>query len=247
VSNERPEGGGPVLGSKSLTIVVPAYNEEGNISPTCLGIVELAEKHLKNYEILVFDDASTDKTAEKVRELERNNPHIHLIQNERNRGLGYNYFAGVQKASCHDVMLIPGDNEVVSASLENIFRNLGESDIGICYASNSVIRPKMRQLISTLFTGMLNFLFGLKVIYFNGPNVIRTDLARKYLPQTSSFAYMAVLLVLLLKQGYSFKHYTFELRPRFYGKATAFRLQNVMRVMRDVAQLLWRVYFSPSK
>lgn len=230
---------------KTLTVIVPAYNEEGNIVPTCQGIVELAQKHLEDYEILVFDDASTDKTAEKVQELERGNPHIRLIRNEVNKGLGYNYCAGVRKAACRYSMIVPGDNEVIGASLEEIFRNLGEADIGICYASNSSIRPKSRQFISKLFTGILNFLFGLKALYFNGPNVIRTDLAQANLPQTSSFAYMAILLVQLLKQGYSFKHYTFELKPRLYGKTAAFRIKNVMQVMRDVAQLFWRVYFSP--
>lgn len=232
---------------KSLTVIVPAYNEGENIVPTCQGIVELAEKHLADYQILVFDDASTDTTAEKVRELEFGNPHIHLIQNEHNRGLGYNYCTGVQKASGHYVMMVPGDNEVIGSSLEAIFQNLGEADIGICYAANSLIRPRMRQLISKLFTGMFNFLFGLKVLYFNGPNVLRTDLAQANLPQTSSFAYMAILLVTLLRQGHSFRHYTFELKPRLYGKTKAFCFRNVFLVMRDIARLIWSVYFSPAK
>jgi len=231
--------------AKSLTIVVPAYNEEGNIVPTCEGVIELAEKYLEDYEVLVFDDASADKTAEKVREIERKNSHVRLIRNERNQGLGYNYRAGVQQAACRYVMMVPGDNEVIAASLETIFKELGEADIGICYAANSGIRPQARQFISRLFTGILNFLFGLKVLYFNGPNVLRADLAKANLPTTSSFAYMAILLVTLLKQGHSFKHYTFELKPRLYGKTTAFRFKNVIRVMRDIAQLFWRVYFTP--
>lgn len=234
--------------AKSLTVVVPAYNEAENIGPTCQGIVELAVKHLEDYEILIFDDASSDKTAEKAQELSRQNPKIKLIRNERNRGLGYNYCEGVRRASCRYVMMVPGDNEVIAASLEEIFRTLGTVDIGICYAANSGIRPPARQFISKLFTGILNTLFGLKVLYFNGPNLLRTDLAKTHLPDTSSFAYMALMLVTLLKQGYSYTHYTFELKPRLYGKTKAFSLGNVLRVARDVFCLFWRVhFFSPKR
>jgi glycosyltransferase involved in cell wall biosynthesis len=244
VSNVRGEKEAAL---KSLTVVIPAYNEAENIGPTCLGIAALAEKHLDHYEILVFDDASTDATAEKVRELERSNPKIRLIKNAHNRGLGFNYCEGVRQADCRYVMMVPGDNEVIAASLEEIFRTLGTVDIGICYAANSGIRPPARQLISKLFTSILNMLFGLKVLYFNGPNLLRTDLAKTHLPDTSSFAYMAVMLVTLLKEGHSFQHYTFELKPRLYGKTKAFCLQNVLRVMRDVLRLFWSVHFLPSR
>jgi glycosyltransferase involved in cell wall biosynthesis len=230
----------------SLSIIVPAFNEEGNIKATCEGVASLAEKFLSDYEVLVFDDASTDPTAEKVRELAKGNRKIRLIRNEHNRGLGFNYCEGVRQASCRYVMMVPGDNEVIAASLEEIFRTLGTVDIGICYAANSGIRLPARQFISKLFTATLNTLFGLKVLYFNGPNLLRTDLAKTHLPETNSFAYMAVMLVTLLKEGYSFQHYTFELKPRLYGTTKAFQLKNVLRVMADIARLFWRVYFCSS-
>ena len=95
--------------------------------------------------------------------------------------------------------------------------------------------------VSKVFTGVLNVLFGLKVRYYNGPSLIRTDLAREFVPSTSSFAYMAVILVQLLKAGATYKEMTFRLRPREFGKTKAFQPRNVMNVIRDILALFWKI------
>ncbi len=226
---------------KSLTIIIPAYNEEKNIRPTCEGMIRLAERHLKDYEILVFDDTSQDRTSDVVRELQKTNPHLILIRNPVNMGLGYNYRAGVLKARCQYVMMVPGDNEMVAEALDDLFREIGTADMFICYSANPEVRPGWRQFISKLFTGTLNMLFGLKIRYYNGPSVIRTDLAKEFLPSTNSFAYMAVMLVQLLKAGYAYKHMTFALQPRQFGMTKAFQFKNVVNVIRDILILFWKV------
>ena len=226
---------------KSLSIIVPAYNEEGNIRATCEGIIALAQKHLSDYEILVFDDCSQDKTSAIVKDLQKNNSHVLLFRNPTNKGLGYNYRAGILKARCRYAMMVPGDNEVIGESLENVFSAVGTSDILVCYSANPEVRSQTRQVISNLFTDSLNVLFGLKLRYYNGTCVIRTDLAKEFLPSTNSFAYMAVLLVQLIKSGYSYEHYTFALRKRLSGTTKAFRLKNVVNVIKDILGLYFYV------
>ncbi|MBI3306832.1 MAG: glycosyltransferase family 2 protein [Candidatus Omnitrophica bacterium] len=227
--------------ANSLSIIIPALNEEKNIREACLGVAALAEQHLSDYEILVFDDASQDRTADVVRELQKHNSKILLFQNPVNRGLGYNYWAGIDNARCPYALMVPGDNEVISESLHEIFQKIGTSDIIISYSTNPKLRPLSRQIVSNLFTGILNLLFGLKVRYYNGPCVIRTDFARKFRGATTSFAYMAVLLIKLLKSGASYQHLTFTLQARKYGRTSAFRLKNIINVINDILQLFWKI------
>ena len=226
---------------KSLSIIIPAYNEEGNIRATCEGMTELAQKYLEDYELLVFDDCSPDRTSEVVKELQHANSRILLFRNELNKGLGYNYRAGILRARCAYTIMVPGDNEVIAGSLKEAFQGLGGTDIIVCSSTNAHVRPFMRQLISKIFTFSLNLVFGLKVRYYNGPAVIRTDLARENLPSTNSFAYMAVLLVYCLKRGASYTHRTFSLRPRKFGKTKAFEFKNVVTVLRDILKLFWDI------
>jgi len=72
---------------RSLSIIIPAYNEEGNIRATVDEIGALARKYLTDYEILVFDDASRDRTSEIVEEIQKRDTHVHLLRNVANRGL----------------------------------------------------------------------------------------------------------------------------------------------------------------
>ncbi len=229
------------MNKKSLSIIIPAYNEEGNIRPTCEGMAALAQKYLEDYEILVFDDCSPDRTSEVVKDLQCVNPHIVLIRNEVNKGLGYNYRAGILKARCAYTIMVPGDNEVIADSLTEVFQSLGSTDIIVCSSTNAHVRPFMRQLISRIFTFLVNAMFGLKVNYYNGPAIIRTDLAKENLPSTNSFAYMAVLLVYVLKLGATYTYSTFSLRPRKYGKTKAFEFKNVVTVISDILRLFWDV------
>lgn len=232
--------------SKTLTVIIPALNEEGNIRAVCEEVAKLAEQWLTDYEILVFDDASRDQTAAVVEGIRKKNSNLMLFRNDHTRGLGYNYQAGVLKARYEYVLMVPGDNEVNVESLEPMFRQIGAADLLLGCISNPGVRPLMRQFVSQLFIRTLNVLFGNKISYYNGPSVIRTEVVRQFLPLTDSFTYMAALVVQSLKAGYSYQEFPFALQERRYGKSKALNLRNAVRVIRDMAALFWRVNFHPA-
>ena len=53
-----------------LSVIIPAYNEEGRISATLLDIDKYLEKQDYSYEILVVSDGSTDNTVKRARDLQ---------------------------------------------------------------------------------------------------------------------------------------------------------------------------------
>ena len=223
----------------SLTIVVPAFNEENNLALACRGIFSIATLYFENYEVLIIDDASKDKTWEVAQQLAQENKRVRAFRNERNMGLGFNYFFGVDQACCQYVMLIPGDNEVSAESMPGIFSTVGQSDIVVAHIANPRVRPLSRQITSRLFTHSMNLLFGQRLHYYNGINVIRTDLVRKCQRLTNGFAYMAATLTLLLNAGHSYASAGFLVKKRVFGKTKAFRIHNILSVARTIL-LLWR-------
>ena len=74
-----------------------------------------------------------------------------------------------------------------------------------------------------------------------GNCAIRTDLARKYVPQTSGFAYMAVMLVQLIKDGCSYREFGFLLQERKTGRSKAFRPRNILSVLSDLCVLFFKL------
>jgi dolichyl-phosphate beta-glucosyltransferase len=73
----------------SLSIVIPAYNEEKRLPSSLDTILEFVSDRYRFIEILVVDDGSRDGTAECVRQYARNHPSVRLLQNPGNRGKGY--------------------------------------------------------------------------------------------------------------------------------------------------------------
>ncbi len=87
----------------------------------------------------------------------------------------------------------------------------------------------------------MNSLFGLDVPYYNGLVVHRLELLRGIEIETDSFAYQAEAIVKLLKRGASYATVGVEISTREHGGTKAFRLSNVVRVLRALWDLKRRV------
>jgi len=76
-----------------LTLFVACYNEEENIAGTLDVVVAACREVGLTYEIVVVDDASTDKSVEIVQEYQKSHPDIPIILhvNKNNEGWGMNY------------------------------------------------------------------------------------------------------------------------------------------------------------
>lgn len=230
--------------TRSISVIIPAFNEEGNLENTVKDVVSAIETaNIENYEILIFNDFSGDRTGEVAERLAIESKRIRVIHNPKNMGLGYNYQKGIELAKNDYVIMVPGDNEVEGKSVGNLFSQVGKADIIISYTANPETRPKTRQIISKSFVKLMNFLFGLKLRYYNGICLIRKDLLQKVEMTTFGFAYMAEILTKLIKSGHSFVEVPMYIRPRAYGRVSVFRLKSITGVIRTILLLFSEVYF----
>ncbi len=97
--SERPE----------LTVVVPAFNEESNVSTMHERLVAALEDHVDGLEILFVDDGSTDATWERVADLAAHDPRVRGLRFARNFGHQAALTAGVDAARGRAVVIIDGD------------------------------------------------------------------------------------------------------------------------------------------
>ena len=76
-----------------LTLFVACYNEEGGILPTLRTLLAALDEAGCTFDIVIVDDASTDRSVPLVRQFMAENPHlpITLVVNEFNQGVGVNY------------------------------------------------------------------------------------------------------------------------------------------------------------
>ena len=227
----------------SISVVVPAYNEEERLEGTIEAINASLGESFSDHEILIFNDKSTDRTGEIADALQRQDDRIRVIHNPVNMGFGYNYKEGVRLAEKEYVIMIPGDNEIPVGAISKIFTQVGRADIIVPHTANIWVRPLSRQIISKAFTGLMNLLSGLDLKYYNGTCVHRASLIKEVPIKTHGFAYMATILVRLIKSGASFTEIGVDIEQRSGGESKAFAIKNITSVLGALWGLFIEVRF----
>ncbi len=92
-----------------ISVVVPLYNEEGNIALLYQSIKEVLERLKKSYEIIFVDDGSTDRTREILRKLSRNDKSLRVIFFRKNFGQSAAMAAGFKMSQGKIVITMDGD------------------------------------------------------------------------------------------------------------------------------------------
>ncbi|MDA8855620.1 glycosyltransferase family 2 protein [Alphaproteobacteria bacterium] len=219
-----------------ISFLVPAFNEEKNIAATINEISEIASE-IRNYEIVVVDDGSSDNTSTIAEELAKQSPNIYLLEHRTNMGFGAAYRTAYTNARGTYCMLIPGDNAHPAHTVMPIIQAAGKADMIIPYVTNPGARNVGRQILSKLFVFLVNTLAGLQVPYYNGLVLHKTHLLQSIDTRTSGYAYQAEIIVKLIRRGASFHTVPTEISERSIGETKAFALKNIIQVIRTLFYL----------
>lgn len=229
----------------SISVVMPALNEERNIAAAIAGTREsLAKAGIEDYEIIVATcpdrDGRLDKTGELVEQAAQLDHRVRLLHSTAYQGLGEKYRGAVLSAVKEYVIMIPGDNENDSGSFPSLFNRMGEADMVVSYSANPEVRPLHRRIISTVYTFGLNLLFKRHMHYYNGINIYRREQLVHALPHTASFAYAAEILLTLLSRGATFVEVPIHLVATPKG-SKALRWDNFLGVTKAIVDLRRRL------
>jgi dolichol-phosphate mannosyltransferase len=102
MSSSRPD--------KTLTIVVPALNEQEKIAQNIDGILPLARELLDDFELILIDDGITDDTGAVMDRFAAEEPRILVVHRAQRQGVGACFKSALQRAKFDAITLIPGDH-----------------------------------------------------------------------------------------------------------------------------------------
>ena len=187
-------------------IIIPTYNENQNISILVHKIRELDSSI--DLEILIIDDSSPDGTANTVKEIQKNDSKLHLINREKKLGLGSAYCLGFNWAIENNFDVIVQMDADLSHNPNDILRLLSKINdndvvIGSRYKTgvNVVNWPLRRLILSYLANIYARIITGLKVYDLTSgfkcikTEVLRTNLSLNYLPRYPKLANDLILHV----------------------------------------------------
>lgn len=224
--------------NNSVSVIIPALNEAGNIEKTIQNVLlALENQAFSDYEIIIINDGSTDETEKIAAELSGNNGRIKVMSNLKPKGLGYNIRMGIRAAVKDYVGWFPGDNQIILESIQKIFEQIGKTDAIIPYVANPKQRTFFRSMLSRSYTMTFNTLFGLHLKYFNGPCFFKRDTLKDIAMTTDSPAYMAEILVQLVKKKIPYVEVPFCNQERVYGKSNVINWKNVFLIGKTIINL----------
>jgi dolichol-phosphate mannosyltransferase len=230
---------------RSLSVIIPAYNEAENILATLENVTTAFETLALPHEILVIDDGSTDTTASLVTAHLASFPAVQLLKNERNMGFGWSYRRGVEAASLGYVVMVHGDNAWGWQTLREFFSRTGEADVIIGYTRDMLgSRTWTRTFVSKTFTLLVNLITWRWLRYYNGLQIHKAPILKSLAIESRGYGFQAEVLVKGLRLARSYIEVPMDLIERQKGESKAFRMRNFIDVARTL-QLLRRLNRTP--
>ena len=152
---------------KTLSIIVPAYNEEDCIESTTQLISERLERDKIDYEILVVNDNSKDNTEAVLQKINQENPRIRYINNYYPNGFGFAVRCGLENFSGDAVAVVMADNSDSPDNMVDYYYKLQEGYD--CVFGSRFIKggkvidyPRHKLIVNRLANLFIQVLFGLK-------------------------------------------------------------------------------------
>jgi dolichol-phosphate mannosyltransferase len=226
---------------RSLSIVIPAYNEAGNILGTLDNVTRALAPLDLPHEILVVDDGSTDGTGALVMANLARFPGVQVLVNEANMGFGWSYRRGVTAARLGHIVMVHGENAWCSDTLRELFSHLGEADIILGYTRNMWrSRSWQRAVISKSFTLAVNLMTRRHLRYYNGLQIHMAPVLKSLRIESTGYGFQAEVLVKSLHATRTFVEVPMDLTERVEGESKAFRLKNFVDVFKTL-KVMWNV------
>ncbi len=166
----------------TLSVIVPAYNEEARIKPFLQQLLSFKQKNSFVSEVIVVDDGSTDSTLAILKEFGNR---IRVISYKPNRGKGHAVKTGILAAKAGLVCFMDADGATPASQLTDMYNALQRNDVVVGNRKTKKARiiarqPLYRRFLSWGFNTTVQILFNFNVKdLLCGFKGMRTDLGKE--------------------------------------------------------------------
>lgn len=223
----------------SISAVLPAYNEEDNIAKAVGDTIEVLESLGSDYEVIVVDDGSHDRTGEITQALSQENPRVRLVSHPVNRGYGGALRTGFSAATKELVFLNASDNQFDPRELHKLLPLIQEADIVNPYR-RARQDPAHRRLNAAGWNLLMRLLFGYVARDIDcGFKLFRREVLDRVNLTTDSALLDTQFLVGAKKRGFIIAETPVSHYPRTAGSQTGANLRVIIRAFRDLLRYWW--------
>ena len=230
----------------SLSVVLPAFNEEPNIGPMIEGCLEFLPEVADEFEVIVVDDGSHDGTAEVAQQwVDRSHPTVRLLIHDRNLGYGAAIRTGLQHAGKELVFYTDADRQFDVRELTYFLPMIADYDLVIGFR---VYRydAAFRSVVSWGYNWLVAVLFRVRVRDVDCAfKLMRAEVRDKLPLQTDDFFIDTEIVASARRWNFRIAEKGVRHYPRVAGETTV-AAGDVIRTLRTIARM-WRRIYRPSR
>ncbi|MGE3273067.1 MAG: glycosyltransferase family 2 protein [Chloroflexota bacterium] len=221
----------------SISAVLPAYNEEQVIAHSVAAMVKTLEALDADYEIIVVNDGSRDRTGEILAQLGQENPRVRMVAHERNQGYGAALWTGFTSARKDLVFLTDGDKQFDVDELRLLLPMMDGADMAIGYRQKRA-DPPMRLLNAWGWKLLVNGLFGYTARDIDCAfKLFRRSILDRVDVHARGATFSAEFLIKARRLGYVIRERAVSHYPRPAGVATGAKPAVIIRAFRELLRL----------
>jgi glycosyltransferase involved in cell wall biosynthesis len=229
-----------------LSIVLPAYNEEGNIERAVREADRAGASLVASHEVVVVDDGSRDATAERLAALQAElGDRLRVVRHPVNLGYGTALRDGFAAACGRLVFYTDSDNQFDLMELREFLPLMGEWEALLGYRRDRQ-DPPLRLLTSRVFNDLTSLAFGMRIRDLNCSfKLFRREVLARLPLESRDFFIDAELVARLHRAGFRYRELPVTHYPRTVGRSTV-RPGDVPRTLRSLARMWRRIRQEPA-
>jgi len=221
----------------SLSVFFPCHNEQDNIETLTLRTLKMLKAISDDYEVIIVDDGSTDRTAQVAQNLTQQSPHVRLVQHPVNQGYGAALQSGFRAATKQWVFYTDGDGQFDIDELPPLVELIDQYDIVTCYRINRQ-DPLLRKFNGWAWTKLVNLLFHFKLRDIDCAfKLYRREIFDRLELQSTGALIDTEILARAKKHGYTMVQRPVHHYPRTAGTQSGASLKVIFRAFRELFQL----------
>ena len=228
----------------SLSIVIPAYNEEANVAEAVRRVSRTAQNLGMDYEIIVVNDGSRDRTGDVVREMMPSTPSVRLVEHFPNRGYGGALKAGFAASTKDLIAFLPADNQFDFSEIRLLLDKLAPDVVLVSGQRVDRKDHAVRKLNAFGWNLVVRLTFGYLIKDIDcGFKVFRRWVLDRIHVESNGAMIDTEMLAEMRARGYRIAEAPVSHLPRTAGSPTGANLKVVLRAFRDLFRFrlrLWR-------
>ncbi len=232
-----------------LTVLLPAYNEQGAIEQVLEEVVEALSDEPVRYEIVVVDDGSTDGTAELAEQFARScwQCPVRVVRCPENRGAGAARKVGIRHARGEIVVMLDADGTYPASAIPKLLGHFPSYDqVNGARTSEQGALPWLRRPAKWLIRRLACYLTGHHIPDLNtGLKAFKRETMLRWLwVVPDGFSCVTTMTLAFLTNGYAVKYVPTDYRPRI-GRSKFHPLRDTLSYLATVLRMV--LYFRPLK